>query len=284
MRFITAVEYIFVLTLLVFLGACQEHKQVETIANPPPAMPVVKVPKKGVRTFPVTEYVPLNQWIPLKRNLDTFGFYQGVVILPHYVHFKHDVVPITFKLKSRKSVAQVSFDIFGVDTGSKTPLFETTLTPSGSEDGWVLYTYQLDSRTLDTNNWPDELGARFFVKDGMGAVATFRYVQAEAVLSQIEPGRYVDERLVFPTQFTQIRSPGRYKIHCFLFAQDGHPIAQSVSRGKLGEKDNIDIVFDQTVIGAGLENAKVRGCVVKKTNPPGVATTYGRVDENAYRF
>ncbi|MEK8016835.1 MAG: hypothetical protein VSS75_008200 [Candidatus Parabeggiatoa sp.] len=202
MRFIAAVEYIFVLILLVFLGACQENKQVEIVANPPPAMPVAKIPKKGSNTFPVTEYVPLNQWIPLERNLDTFGFYRGVVILPHFVHFKHDVLPITFKLKSRKSVAQVSFDISG--TGSKKPLFETTLTPEGEEEGWVLYTHHLDSRTLDTNNWPNELIARFFLKEGMGSVATFQYVQAEAVLSEIEPGRYVDERLVFPTQFLKM--------------------------------------------------------------------------------
>jgi hypothetical protein len=283
MRFIA----VFVLILLVFLGACQGDKRVETVDNrpqtTPPAPPVV-IPKKGSNTFPVTDYVPLNQWIPLERSLDTLGFYRGVIILPHFVHFKHDVVPITFKLKSRKSVAQVSFDIFGVDTGSKQPLFETTLTPFGEEDGWVLYIYLLDSKTLNTSKWPDELGARFFVKDGMGAVATFRYVQAEVVLSKIEPGRYVDERLVFPAQFTQIRSPGRYKIQCFLFDQDGQPIAQSVSRGELGETDNIDIIFDQAVIGAGLENAKVRDCVIKKINPPGVATTYGRVDENAYRF
>ena len=289
MQYITIIKYTFVLILLVFLGACQESKPikpVKPVTNSPPIIPVIKIPKKGAytETSQVTEYIPFNRWIPWERNLDTFGFYRGVVILPKYVNFKRDVVPITFKIKSPKSVAQVSFDILG--TGSKKPLFETTLTPSGKEDDWVLYTYQLDSKKLDTNNWPTELHARFFVKERMGATATFHYVQAEVVLSQIKQGRYVDEQLVFPAQFKQIRASGHYRVKCFLFTQDGHPIARSTSRGELGEKDSMDIVFDQKVIGPGLKNTKVHDCIIEKTDVSsrGALLTYGRVDEKAYRL
>jgi hypothetical protein len=286
-HYITAGKLMLALMLSVSLWACKTEKQTEVIDNPPPAAPVINDQKiRKSNTFKVTKasYVPPNQWIPLQRNLDTFGFYKGVVILPHYVHFKHDVVPITFKLKTRKSVAQVSFEIFSVAKGSKNPLFKTTLTSSGEEEGWVLYTYRLDSKTLETSNWPDEIGAKFMLKKGMGAVATFRYVQAEAVLSQIYDRRYVGDNLIFPAKFTQIRSSGRYKLQCSLFDRDGHPIAQSVSRGDLGEKDSIDIVFDKAVIGEGLEEAKVRDCMITKINPPGVGATYGRVEESAYHM